>query len=193
MSTGRRGMPDGVVDLRRLDLAPGAGAQLDVPVAVEDVVLGGQAYSTDPPEVPVRLDVASSGSGMGLRLRFHATLRGLCQRCLADAALDIAIDAREFQASGRETVGLPDTDLDCEYISGPARMDLDLRAWARDALAEALPMSIFCRDDCAGLCAQCGADLNAAPCGCEVDDTDPRWAALGDLRERLSGGDDDAE
>lgn len=190
MSAGRRGEPDGVVDLRRLDLAPGSGARVDVPVVVDPVVLGGQEYAPVPPEVVARVDVGSSGSGLGLRLRVATSLTGPCQRCLADSAVDIAVDAREFQASGRGDVDEPDDDLDCEYLSGPTRMDLDVTSWVRDALAEALPMSILCRDDCAGLCAQCGADLNVAPCDCEADDTDPRWAALGDLRERLSGGDD---
>lgn len=192
MSGGRPGAPEGVIDLRRLDLSPGAGARADVPVALGDITLGGQAYAPDPREVPARVDVASSGSGLGLRLRFATALRGPCQRCLAPSAVDVAVDAREFQASGRTEADEPDDDLDCEYLSGPTRMDLDVAAWARDAMAEVLPMSVLCRDDCAGLCARCGADLNAGACDCADDDPDPRWAALAELRERLGQGDDAA-
>jgi uncharacterized protein len=184
---GRRGEPEGVIDLQRLDLTPGAGARVDVPVALEPITLGGQAYACEPPEVPVRVDVGASGSGMGLRLRFATTLRGPCQRCLAPSDVAVQVDAREFQASGRSDADEPDDDLDCEYLSGPARMDLDVAAWARDAMAEVLPMSVLCRDECAGLCARCGADLNAGPCGCSDDEPDPRWAALEQLRERLGG------
>jgi uncharacterized protein len=191
MPTGRRGEQAGVVDLRRLDLAPGAGAAVEVPVHLDVVHLGGQAYASDPPEVEARLDVGSSGSGLGLRLRFGTTLRGPCQRCLADSALDMVLDVRDFQATGRTGVDAPDDDLDCEYLSGSARMELDLAAWARDSVAEALPMAILCRDDCAGLCAQCGTDLNTASCTCVTDDVDPRWAALGELRERLGDDGDD--
>ena len=180
-------MSEGVIDLRRLDLAPGAGARADVPVPLEPITLGGQRYAPEPPEVDARIDVASSGSGLGLRLRFAASLHGPCQRCLAPSALDVVVDAREFQASGRGDADEPDEDLDCEYLSGPTRMELDVAAWARDAMAEVVPMSVLCRDECAGLCARCGADLNAGPCDCTDDVGDPRWAALAELRERLGG------
>ena len=192
MAAGHRGVPEGVVDLRRLDLAPGAGARVDVPVALDDITLGGQPYAPDPRVVDARLDVGSSGSGLGLRLRFATTLAGPCQRCLAPSAFGIEVDARDFQASGRADADEPDDDLDCEYLAGPMRMELDAAAWARDAMAEALPMSILCREECAGLCARCGADLNVAPCDCADDVVDPRWAALGELRERL-GGDPDGD
>ena len=181
-----------MLDLRRLDLAPGAGAQVDMPVPLPDMTLGGQAYEPTPREVPARVDVGSSGSGVGLRLRFATSLRGPCQRCLEASEVDIAVDAREFQASGRVDADEIDDDLDCEYLSGPMRMELDVGAWARDAMAEAMPMSILCREDCAGLCARCGTDLNAGACDCADDEVDPRWAALGELRERLGGGDDEA-
>ncbi len=191
MSEGHRGAPEGVVDLRRLDLAPGAGARVDVPVPLDDITLGGQPYVPDPRVVDARLDVGSSGSGIGLRLRFTTAVTGPCQRCLAPSSCTIAVDARDFQASGRADAHEADDDLDCEYLSGPMRMELDVAAWARDALAEALPMSILCREDCAGLCARCGADLNASPCECVDDEVDPRWAALGELKERLGEATDD--
>ncbi len=191
MSGGRRAEQEGIIDLRRLDLAPGAGARVDVPVALDPITLGGQQYAPEAGPVDARVDVASSGSGLGLRLRLATTLRGPCQRCLAPSPVEVAVDAREFQASGRSDADEPDDDLDCEYLSGPTRMDLDVAAWARDAMAEVVPMSVLCRDDCAGLCARCGADLNAGPCGCVDDDPDPRWAALAELRERLGEPDGD--
>ena len=135
-----RGEPEGVLDLRRLDLAPGAGARVDVPVRLPDMTLGGQAYAPVPREVDTVVDVGSSGSGIGLRLRFTTSLQGPCQRCLEPSAVDIAVDAREFQASGRGEGDEPDDDLDCEYLSGPTRMELDVTAWARDAMAEVVPL-----------------------------------------------------
>jgi uncharacterized protein len=44
-----------------------------------------------------------------------------------------------------------------------------------------LPMAPLCRDDCAGLCPQCGANRNEGDCGC-VAPRDPRWANLDVLR-----------
>jgi uncharacterized protein len=62
-----------------------------------------------------------------------------------------------------------------------AEEELDLRAWARDALALALPAQIVCRADCAGLCPECGKDLNTEPHEHEKQ-PDPRWSALRDLQ-----------
>jgi uncharacterized protein len=62
---------------------------------------------------------------------------------------------------------------------------VDLSAWARDALALALPEQILCREDCAGLCAVCGRDLNAEPHEHDEERLDSRWAALEELREKL--------
>ena len=45
-----------------------------------------------------------------------------------------------------------------------------------------LPMKALCRDDCKGLCPQCGADRNAAPCTC-APPPDERWRLLRTLLE----------
>ena len=42
-------------------------------------------------------------------------------------------------------------------------------------------MEILCAEDCKGLCPICGANLNIEECGCERDETDPRWAPLNEL------------
>ena len=45
-----------------------------------------------------------------------------------------------------------------------------------------LPEAPLCRDDCAGICPQCGADRNESPCDCDTSVTDLRWSALEGLR-----------
>jgi uncharacterized protein len=62
---------------------------------------------------------------------------------------------------------------------------LDLSAWARDVVALALPDKILCREDCAGLCALCGRDLATDPHEHEEAESDPRWAKLAELKDRL--------
>ena len=59
---------------------------------------------------------------------------------------------------------------------------LDLAGWARDALALALPAKITCRPDCAGLCPECGANLNDDPGHAHDAAPDPRWAKLSEIR-----------
>ena len=94
-------------------------------------------------------------------------------RCLEPAAPRFAIDAREFDQPGGG-----------RGARKPVREDqeIDLAAWARDALALALPAQLLCREDCAGLCAVCGENLNAAGPEHEHEaEPDPRWAKLREL------------
>jgi uncharacterized protein len=63
--------------------------------------------------------------------------------------------------------------------------EIDLEPMLRDALTLALPLNPVCREDCAGLCAHCGKDLNEGACDCVEDTTDPRWEALASLRAKL--------
>ena len=125
--------------------------------------------------MPVRLDVSrTTGNGYALRLRFEATLRGPCMRCLEPAAPRFDVDAREVEQPGRRRgAAVP-------YVVDDG--ELDLAAWARDALALALPAQITCRPDCAGLCPQCGANLNEDPEHAHEAAPDPRWAKLSEIR-----------
>jgi len=55
----------------------------------------------------------------------------------------------------------------------------------REQVLLAVPLKAICRQDCKGLCSQCGANLNAAQCSCAEPVEDPRWAALKEIRSKL--------
>ena len=63
----------------------------------------------------------------------------------------------------------------------------DLRQMVREIVLVYAPQAPLCREACAGLCPVCGADLNATTCGCVVEQADPRWDALAELRAELAG------
>jgi uncharacterized protein len=164
-----------ILDLGRLSLAPGEGRRLDLAVAIEPFEFGGQNYGSAEPLVPVRVDISRmGGNGYALRIRFAVDVVGPCQRCLEPAALAVEVEAREVdQPGGGEELSSP-------YVIGE---ELDLQAWARDALALALPVQITCREDCLGLCPECGVNLNAAgPEHGHERAPDPRWSKLDELR-----------
>jgi len=161
-------------DLGRLRLVAGQGRRLELAVTPPPLELAGAHYAAGPDPLGVVLDVSRmTGGGLALRLRFTAAVTGACMRCLEPATPAFDVDAREVdQPGGGE-------ELDSPYVAGAV---LDLRAWARDALALALPAQILCREDCAGLCARCGADLNADPDHAHEREPDPRWAKLSELK-----------
>lgn len=161
-------------DLGGLRLTSGEGRRLELHVRLAALTFGGERYAVVPEVVPVRLDISrTTGQGYALRLRFSATLEGPCMRCLQPAAPEFEVDARE--------VSQPDAgeELDSPYVEGGV---LDLAAWARDAFALALPASVVCSPDCAGLCPVCGAELAlAGPDHIHEEPPDPRWAKLAEL------------
>ena len=103
---------------------------------VADFEFGGQRYSVPDGAVDATLDVSHTTTGYSLRLRYEAALEGPCMRCLESAGHRLEVDAREVdQPGGGE-------DLSSPYLEED---QLDVGAWARDALALALPTQIVCR------------------------------------------------
>jgi len=162
-------------DLGGLRLAAGEGRRLDLRIGVEPLVLAGERYPVQPSLVHARLNVSrTAGQGFVLRLRFDATIEGPCMRCLEPAKAVVRVDASEVSQEGER-----------EELSSPYMQDgvLDAHAWARDALALSLPAKLLCREDCAGLCSGCGANLNdVGPEHRHEREPDPRWAKLSELR-----------
>src|SRR5450631_1701035 len=159
------------VDLAGMRLSPGEGRRMAFEVPIEPLMLGLDRYTVAPPRVSVTLDLSRMiGGGHALHVRFAATLEGPCMRCLKEARRGVEVEAREADRPGGGE------ELDSPYVSGES---LDLAAWVRDALVLALPVTILCREDCAGLCPVCAADLNEAPPGHRHEQPpDPRWAKL---------------
>jgi uncharacterized protein len=163
------------LDLAGLQLSAGEGRRLGLEIAIAPLVLGGQRYSADPAPVPIELEVSRmSGGGYAMRLRFSAALAGPCMRCLRDAEPLVEVEAREVDVPGGGE------ELESPYV---AEEVLDVAAWAHDAFALAAPLKVLCREDCAGLCPVCAADLNeAGPEHRHEPAPDPRWAKLRELK-----------
>jgi uncharacterized protein len=162
-------------DLGRLQLSSGEGRRLVLGVRLGDLDFGGQRYAAEPESVDVTLDISRmTGNGYALRLRFAGGLTGPCMRCLEPAAPVTSVDAREVhQPGGGEELTSP-------YVHDG---ELDLAGWARDAYALALPAQVVCTPECAGLCPECGANLNTAGPEHHHDAApDPRWAKLRELK-----------
>jgi uncharacterized protein len=113
--------------------------------------------------------------GWATHLRFHATLDGPCQRCLAPATVEIDVDAREVHDESADDPELVSDFIDADEV-------LDVSAWAQEAIGVGFPWQVLCKEDCAGLCPSCGIDRNTGTCDCTTETTDSRWDALKDLK-----------
>jgi uncharacterized protein len=178
------------LDLAGLRLAPGEGRRLALRVPVQPLLFGGERYEVQPHALAATLEVSRMvGHGYALRLRLRATLAGPCMRCLDEAQRSVSVDAREVDRpteagrhapSARIPVSAGGEELSSPYVTDEL---LDVAAWARDALLLAAPTKVLCREECAGLCPVCAANLNdAGPEHTHEPEPDPRWAKLRELK-----------
>ena len=161
--------------LRQVKLRPGEQHREELEVELSPLSYGGQRYIPVPETVPAALEITRANTGTVFTLAFTVRLHGPCYRCLNDAVLELPISVSEYQDEKAD-----DDELKTEYVVGN---ELELSAWARDAIALALPDKILCRPDCAGLCSVCGVSLNDNPHTHDESTADPRWAALEALRD----------
>jgi uncharacterized protein len=119
-------------------------------------------------ELSIRLE--SVMEGVLVTGTARAPLHGECARCLDPLISDIEVGFQELFFYSDVDAGEDDLILDGEL--------LDLEPTFRDAVVLALPLSPVCRDDCPGLCAECGVKLADAGPDHRHDNVDARWAAL---------------
>jgi uncharacterized metal-binding protein YceD (DUF177 family) len=113
--------------------------------------------------------------GYRRRLRCMRCLGSIDERMESEISLVLQVDGRE---PDEEEVELTPEDLGVVSLSEP---EVDTRPLLVEQIHLEVPMKPLCREDCAGLCPQCGADLNAGPCDCRPE-VDPRWSALLSLK-----------
>jgi uncharacterized protein len=129
---------------------------------------------------PVKADLRAESVVEGILVtgRIGGDARLQCARCLTEFSSPLDLEVCElFVRPGHRG-----SDEDAYRVTGT---EIHLEPLLRDSLSLSLPLRPLCRTDCKGICATCGADLNAGPCLCSEDDVDPRWAPLSALRERL--------
>ena len=95
-----------------------------------------------------------------------------CARCLKELSLPLSFDFEETLTQDGEDI--PDRDSVIVF-SGTT---VDLSDIVLSNLLLNLSYKYLCSEDCRGLCAKCGADLNQGDCGCSQDEIDPRWEKL---------------
>ena len=166
-----------MLDTRELGRRPGsqrlmslsAPAPADLGIEVLSVPKG------SPVEFDIRLEAVMEGVLITGTAR--AGLEGECARCLEDIGEEIVADFQElFVYDG--------SDAEQDEVSRLEGDLLDLEPLLRDAVVLSLPFQPLCRDDCPGLCVECGARLADDPDHQHDEVIDPRWSSLRGLAEQ---------
>lgn len=127
-------------------------------------------------------DIRLVGS-LGARLEIR------CARCLEPVAREISqafdllyrplgVDA------GLSETHLADADVEIGYFQGGG---IQLADVLKEQVLLAAPVKAVCRNECQGICPQCGVNRNLQSCDCVSDAGDPRWSALNEIRDKLRG------
>lgn len=142
----------------------------------------GEFHLVGPLQVGLRLN--RSGQTFQLEARLQGRLEGECCRCLEpvgqelEAVLQVLLQRQPLGEDEREAA---EEDEDVELLA-PGDKQADLKERLREAVLLELPLRMYCRQDCKGLCAECGHNLNTGACGCATAQGDPRWSALRDVK-----------
>lgn len=146
-----------------------------------------QLSAPAPPQLGTDIIGVPEGSAIELELMLEAVMEGVlvtgtarvtvageCVRCLDQ--LEVPLDA-EF----RELFVYPESEAEEDEAYRLDGQLLDLEPVIRNAVVLGLPFQPVCREDCPGLCTQCGARLADDPDHHHGTEIDPRWAALAQL------------
>ena len=129
------------------------------------------------PTEPIRVTGRLSSAGEG-RFYFTGRIEGRtelsCRLCLEDVAVDVDEDVHLLLAE----IGADEADDPDVFLYDPAERMLDLRSAVRENWLLTVPGYVQCSEDCKGLCATCGTNLNERTCNCTTTTTDSRWDAL---------------
>lgn len=134
---------------------------------------------TFPEDIHITATLQREGNTLRLDLLVELPARFTCDRCGQPFSRPHRCRGDFFFAfdDGKDLPGNQEVALI------PRRaLELDISQEIRDLVMLGLPTKILCREDCKGLCPQCGADLNFETCSCQKEEIDPRWEALRQLR-----------
>ncbi len=156
--------------------------------------LGGDTKQVAPLETSGRAELIEENRGHkeildDIRLvgKLATEVEVACERCLEPVQQPVS---REFELLYRpqgadktkEEAAVSKGETEISYYEGDGLLLEDV---LREQVLLAIPYRVLCQENCKGLCPTCGRNLNSGTCDCKDAQPDPRWNALGDLREKL--------
>ena len=137
--------------------------------------------------VSLAFDIHKDKDKFHLVGRVKTTLEMSCGRCLEPFTFDVdaPFDLRYQPHSADAHHGVKDKEIEEDDLNTAfyENNEIDLGQLMEEQFYLALPMKPLCKDDCKGLCPNCGTNLNKATCDCNTQWEDPRLAALRSLKK----------
>lgn len=147
-------------------LAQSAGFQRDVELDLPRVRLGDDVELSF---LRGSLRLSRNSQGVLVQGVLETNVLAECVRCLTPTDVPVTFEIEElysYPPNSSTIYSVEETGM------------LDMCPLLREEAILAMPMSALCRPDCAGLCPECGTNLNEGTCNCQPDAIDPRVAIL---------------
>ncbi|GAB4337731.1 MAG: DUF177 domain-containing protein [Calditrichia bacterium] len=128
--------------------------------------------------VNVSVELNKFGRNITCSVHLSSTAHHVCDRCLGEYDRQMEEDFEVLFHLGADDLK---TDEDEVIIISPEEVEIDLLPYIEENLILSIPMKSLCKEECLGLCPNCGADLNFEKCTCNTEKIDPRWEKLKDL------------
>ncbi len=171
-----------VFSTRDLGRSPGSmetlNEQVPAPTDVGNALIGIRGGS----ELDLDLRLEAVHEGILVSGTATAQIAGECGRCLDPIEYDYEADIQELFYYEESEEFEDDDDVDQYWVVGDL---IDIDPVLRSAVVTALPFQPVCREDCLGLCNECGINLNDEP-EHHHEVLDPRWAALAQLSDNAT-------
>jgi uncharacterized protein len=125
-------------------------------------------------------------TGDGVFVNGHVETRAQleCDRCLKPIQLPVSADfaleyITEADYESSSAAALSEEEMSVSVFDGDS---IDVDEIVKEQILLTVPARTLCREDCKGICPECGIDLNTGQCNCAAEKVDPRWAALKSLK-----------
>jgi len=142
--------------------------------STEPASIGLDSQFHQPVEINAQLDKTTRQ--MLLRATIRTSGQFQCDRCLEDFDQNVNTEYSMFYTFDEtETAKYPEDEV---TVLAPDQASIDTTEDVRQVVLLAVPLKLLCREECKGLCPQCGTNWNKTTCDCEKKVIDPRWQGL---------------
>ena len=166
--------------LSLLDIIENTGKTMTVPVrpSFTGVTVNGKTFPVTIASAAVFTITNTGKKVLSVEAEGTVTATIPCDRCLKEVQVQIPwkveqkLDCRLTEEDRQKALD------EQSYLEG-TNLDVDRMVYLEVLMN--WPLKVLCKEDCKGICSQCGKDLNLGPCGCKSEPKDPRMAAISDI------------
>lgn len=154
-------------------LKPGIN-QFQFDIAGADLALAHEGLTVDTIQVDCKVD--KRDRSIVVSSKFVAQVVQTCDRCLESFSDTFKDELIIYYTSDKETASFDDEQV--IRLLSQNTTEIDLSDGLQESILLSVPMKVVCAEDCAGLCPNCGVNLNDKKCECKIENRDPRWDGL---------------